>query len=190
MFDRIRLVLLLVGGLGLGGILGLLILFGSDWLTAWDGFIAQNEDALQSSAPIVGQSAPDFKTQLLDGEEIHLSDYTGKIVFLNFWATWCAPCRSEMPAFQEIFDNEGSNIVVLAINAGEAETEITEFVDELGLTFPVGFDQNGEIQRQYRVVGLPVSFMIDENGIIRALHVGLMTEGQLNGYLELMGAAN
>jgi cytochrome c-type biogenesis protein len=123
----------------------------------------------------VGQRAPDFTTQLLDGNTISLSDFQGKIVFLNFWATWCTPCKEEMPALQTIYESyQDDGFVVLAINNTSTEFDqgrIAPYVADFGLTFPVGLDESGAIaEEQYKgaIPGLPTSFLIDQDGVIQA----------------------
>jgi peroxiredoxin len=134
-----------------------------------------------------GALAPDFILQSISGEEVMLSDFRGKVVLLNFWATWCAPCRLEMPAFQERFDLLSPHLVVLAVNNNETKLEVSDFVDELGLTFDPLLDPGAEIQALYQIIGYPSTFFVNPDGQIEEIHIGIMTEGQLDGYLSSMG---
>jgi cytochrome c-type biogenesis protein len=131
--------------------------------------------------------APDFKLESLSGEEVELSDFRGQVVLLNFWATWCAPCRLEMPAFQDRFDHFSPDLVILAVNNNETSTEVSEFVQELGLTFDPLLDPGAEIQDLYQIIGYPSTFFVNPDGQIQEIHIGIMTEEQLDGYLSSLG---
>lgn len=135
----------------------------------------------------VGERAPDFTVETLDGEEIRLSDFRGEAVLVNFWATWCGPCRAEMPFINNVYEDQkdrGFNVV--AIDLMEDEEQITRFIeDELGgLSFTIGLDPDGDINSQYRIVAYPTSFLIDGNGIIVLKHSGGFTESFLRDELE------
>jgi len=139
-------------------------------------------------APVVGAPAPDFTLQSLDGQAVALSDYRGQVVLLNFWATWCEPCKLEMPAFDEVQQSAGpQGLQVLAVNFDEPAAEVQAFQDKLGLTFPLLLDPGAVVQRLYRVVGYPTSYWIDREGQVAAMHVGVMSERQLADYLTDMG---
>lgn len=135
--------------------------------------------------PEVGSRAPDFELQAASGETIRMSAYRGRPVMINFWATWCGPCRVEMPAIQNRFERHRENgLVVLAVNFDESRETVLEFGKELGLTFPLLLDPGGEIQRRFLVRGYPTTFFIDEKGVITTEHIGAMTEGLLDEYLD------
>jgi peroxiredoxin len=125
--------------------------------------------------PVVGEPAPDFALERVDtGELVRLSDYRGKTVLLNFWATWCAPCRFEMPEFQEVYEERlpDDDFVVLAVDVQEPDRPVQAFLDDLGLTFPVAMDRTGSVMQHYAVPGLPATFFIDPDGILRARTLG------------------
>lgn len=133
----------------------------------------------------IGNIAPDFETTDLAGETVRLSDYRGEIVLLNFWYTTCGPCRIEMPEFQETFtENSDNNFTIVAVNREESIDEITDFTDDLGLTFPILLDESGQIQEQYNVIGYPRSYLLDENGIILNQNFGALTSSQIQEWLE------
>jgi cytochrome c biogenesis protein CcmG/thiol:disulfide interchange protein DsbE len=131
-----------------------------------------------------GQPAPEFTAVTASGERVALSDYAGRPVILNFWATWCAPCQVEMPALQaasERYADQG--VVVLAVNALESRDRVTAFMDELGLTFPAVLDPDGEIVDLYEVRVFPTTIWIDEQGIVRAEHLGALDDALIDDYL-------
>jgi peroxiredoxin len=139
-------------------------------------------------APVVGAPAPDFTLLALTGEEVTLSDLRGRVVLVNFWATWCGPCRLEMPHIQKKYaGTEGQGLTVLAINMDEAASDVSAFADELGLTFPILMDAGNAVTTLYRVRGFPTTFFINRDGMIDRQHIGYMSEGQLDDYLARLG---
>ncbi|HET7275398.1 MAG TPA: TlpA disulfide reductase family protein [Longimicrobiaceae bacterium] len=125
----------------------------------------------------VGTRAPNFIAQTLDGDTVSLDDLRGEVVLLNIWATWCAPCRDEMPSMQRLHERlgpEGLRIVAVSIDAprgtqdigGRPGGDVQAFVDELGLDFAIWLDPDGGVQQLYRTTGVPESFIIDRNGMI------------------------
>ena len=139
-------------------------------------------------APRQGARAPLFTLTSLEGQTVNLDDYRGKNVLLTFWATWCAPCRFEMPALQDRYEN--TELIVLGINFDESEEAVSVFVEELALTFPILMDPGASIQKLYQVRGYPTSVMIDEDGVIQIVHIGFLDESQLNTYLMEVGISN
>lgn len=117
----------------------------------------------------VGQRAPDFELQSLDGEMLKLSDYRGQMVMLNFWASWCPPCRVEMP-HMETYYQEDDNIEILAVNMTTLERgsreKVPEFVEKHGLTFPILMDEEGDVKDLYKVMVYPTTYIVNEEGII------------------------
>ncbi|MDA1330495.1 MAG: TlpA disulfide reductase family protein [Chloroflexi bacterium] len=143
---------------------------------------------LGSPGAAKGAQAPNFELEKPDGQFIALDEFRGEVVLLNFWATWCGPCRLEMPAIQQRY--EQADFQVLAVNFDETADQVRAFMEELELTFPALLDPGGEIQRLYEVRGYPTSVFVDEKGIIQIIHIGLLSEDQLDGYLVEMGVLN
>ena len=145
------------------------------------------EDDSVSYLPLsVGDAAPDFTAVLTDGTEFTLSEQQGKVVLLNFWATWCGPCVREMPAFEKLYGEYGEDIAILAVNCMESEDIVKAFQDENGYTFPIACDPEGDVSLKYPSQGIPYTLVIDEKGIIQNIYVGAAdAETQ---YLEYKGA--
>ena len=123
---------------------------------------------MASRPPVVGSPAPEFQLSDLDGETRSLLDYRGKIVLLNFWATWCKPCITEMPAMQEAYDElKDQGFVVIAVNELEDQERVREHITSHGHTFTVLMDHDNTVANMYGVVGLPVSIFIDETGRVQ-----------------------
>lgn len=119
----------------------------------------------------INNFAPNFELESLSGEVKKLSDYRGKKVFLNFWASWCGPCKTEMPYMESYYEKYGSvdNIEIVAVNMTNSERnkeKIEDFVEENRLTFPVLLDTQGEVEKLYKVIGYPTTYLINEDGLI------------------------
>lgn len=138
---------------------------------------------------VIGQPAPTFSADTPNGQAIDLEELRGSPVALNFWATWCAPCRLEMPELQRTavrYADQG--LVILGVNAGEPADQVNAYMDELKLTFPTVIDANGSIANQYGVYALPTTIWIDADGIIRARHLGPLEKEDIDRYMaELLG---
>ncbi len=131
----------------------------------------------------VGKEAPNFTLRNLDGEEISLQDYRGKIVLINFWATWCVYCDIEMPDLQKL-DKENEDVVVLAVNVMEDKETVEKYIKEGGYDFEVVLDEDGAIARTYLVGGYPASYFVDEEGIFQGAVPGMMTYEQMTQVLQ------
>lgn len=147
-------------------------------LTLITGLGVPNGWTMGSRIPVVGTPAEDFHLVDLDGKDQSLSQYRGKIVLLNFWATWCKPCTTEMPAMQASYDKlRDKGFVVLAINELEDDAQVREHIKQYGHTFPVLMDRDNRVANQFGVFGLPVSVFIDEKGVVQEyIKGGLLTE--------------
>jgi peroxiredoxin len=145
----------------------------------------ERNDTGRVAAADPGRIAPDFRLARLGGGDLRLSDLRGNVVIVNFWASWCAPCRQEMPEFVRLYrENEGKGLEIVAVDLQEADTQVQGFVDEFGMRFPVVFDRTGEVARTYRVRQLPVTLILDRDGVIRATKYGPVTPDFLKAELE------
>lgn len=129
----------------------------------------------------------DFQLENLDGETISLSDFRGTPVLVNFWATWCPPCRAEMPLIQSYSDQYYPDLIVLAVNVGEDEATVRGFVEEFQLNLIVLLDREEKVVNQYLIRGYPTSLFIDHRGVIQAMHIGELDNTLLAGYLREIG---
>jgi peroxiredoxin len=115
--------------------------------------------------PATPGPAPEFALPTLDGRVVRLADFRGRVLLLTFWATWCEPCREEMPAMQELTrELAGRGLALLAVNYQEAPERVRSFVREIGLDAPVALDADGAVAQRYRVVALPATYVIDRTG--------------------------
>ena len=133
----------------------------------------------------IGQAAPDFELKTVDGQVYKLSDLKGKPVLINFFATWCPPCRAEMPLLEETYKQyKDQGFVVLAVNLNESDVVITSFQQKLGLTFPIVVDKSDAVSRAYDIVPLPTSYFVDREGVVRGLWKGEIRKPQLEELLK------
>ena len=137
--------------------------------------------AMGARPPAAGMPAAGFSLTDLYGKAHSLEQYKGKIVLVNFWATWCKPCTSEMPAMQTVYDQlRDKDFVVLAVNELEDEAKVREHIQQYNHTFPVLLDRENQVANQYGVFGLPVSVFIDQQGVVQEyIKGGLLTERKI-----------
>lgn len=137
--------------------------------------------------PYVSGLAPDFTVVLLDEKILAMDDLRGRPIILNFWATWCAPCRQEMPLIEALYtDRAEDGLVVLAINYGESEDTVTDFMAEAAYTFPIALDPDLTLAQSYLVRGMPTTYFIDRDGVIQQVHIGEMTSDILQSYVAMI----
>jgi thiol-disulfide isomerase/thioredoxin len=133
------------------------------------------------------EPAPDFELQALTGEMVSLSDFNGKPVLINFWATWCPPCVQEMPLLQEISDDYAGELVVLPVNGGDSMEQIRAFAEAYEYNLRFLADPENALSLEYSVRGFPTSFFIDVDGLVQGTYVGMMDENIISYYLEKIG---
>ena len=130
------------------------------------------------------EAAPDFSVETFDGETLRLSDLRGQVVVLNFWASWCPPCRWEMPFFETISQEyKDRGVVFLGIAISDTIEDASDFADSAGVTYPLALDATNEIARDYETLGLPTTFLIDKDGVIQR-RLGVANEGVLKIFLD------
>ena len=146
--------------------------------------ITETEDASKEN------EAPDFTVYDVDGNAMKLSDYFGKPIVLNFWASWCGPCQMEMPAFEEKYKEIGNDVQFLIVNVTDGHRETVEtaskFITNKGYTFPVLYDTSWEAVVSYNVNAMPTTYFIDENGCVATYAIGAIDEEILTQYIELI----
>ncbi|MCU0489114.1 MAG: TlpA family protein disulfide reductase [Anaerolineales bacterium] len=153
---------------------GLILILGLTWIGL------SRAEALEVTsggipAPRQGFLAPDFELPSASGEIVRVTELRGKPVMLNVWASWCGPCRAEMPAMQRVYENyQSQGLEILAVNSTSQDTrqDALAFVESLGLRFPILFDDEGQVARLYQVNALPTTFFIDAQGIIQDVIIG------------------
>lgn len=154
----------------------------------WIGYLLlwpHNQSKAPGTGIAVGAPAPDFALKTIEGKSIKLSDLKGKPVMLNFFATWCPPCRAEMSTLQAAYKEfEAQGFVILAVNLAESDVAIRSFQEKLGLTFPIVVDQDDRVSRLYDIVPLPTSYFIDKNGVVQGRWTGEIRKEQLYSVLK------
>jgi len=141
---------------------------------------------LNSTSLAVGDAAPDFELQTLDGTTVQLSNFQGKPILLTFGATWCPDCRAEAPLLEELHQNS-PDLVILSVDSKEASDVVQGYVDEFGITYPVLLDEDGSVNQLYQVFAIPTVLFIDADGIIRAKIIEKVTSEILEEKLPLIG---
>lgn len=135
----------------------------------------------------IGEKAPNFTLQTIDGEQVELASLEGKRVLLNFWATWCGPCREELPHMQSFYEGADKSIEMVAVNLTSQDygkDKVTQFIDDYDMTFPVVLDALGDIAKRYEILTIPTTFILDEQGIILEKISGPLTEEQIKQYMQ------
>ncbi len=127
------------------------------------------------SKPIKGFHAPDFTLQSIKGDRLHLNDLRGNVIVLNFWASWCPPCRIEMATFQKLFQQyQSQKVMILTINVTNQDSmnALQTFIDKYNLTLPILLDRDGKVSQIYQIQSLPTTFIINPNGVITDIIYG------------------
>jgi peroxiredoxin len=150
------------------------LVLGGAWLW-WSRVPVDAADDELAAQPAVGRLAPDFTLETLDGETFRLGDHLGKTpIVLNYWATWCGPCRREIPVLQAAHEHYEGDILFLGVDQGEDPAVVQAYVDEMGMTFTIPMDAEQAAAERYNIHGLPTTFFIDRDGIIRVVWSGEM----------------
>jgi thiol-disulfide isomerase/thioredoxin len=126
----------------------------------------------QAPAAQSGRAAPDFLLPLLDGAEARLTDYRGRYVLVNFWASWCPPCRAETPGLQLLSEQHRERLVVVGVNIQESEGAARTFARQFGLTYPIVLDRDAEVTNAYRARTPPISYLVDPTGVVVKVYLG------------------
>ncbi len=150
-------------------------------------FLEDPKELKDETAASLGYRAPDFTLPDLSGQSVSVSSLRGKPVLLNFWATWCPPCRQEIPELQEFHQTYGDHIVLLGVNWGEAPKTVKAFLDRLGVSYRNLVDERGTAFVLYRLTGIPESFFIDPEGYIRGVWIGPLTAKEIVRGFERLG---
>lgn len=150
---------------------------------------SQTEEKSQSvSGPVQeGDTYRDFTVPLADGGSFTLSEQEGKVVLLNFWATWCGPCVGELPAFPRLIERYGDKLSLIAVNSGESEVEVRQFLKANGYTFPVGLDPKGTVSNLYPTDGIPYTLVIGPDGKVAHIQLGAEdADSMYNAYAKMI----
>jgi peroxiredoxin len=187
---------LVMGGFFLLGVALALLLFGQPLLDKFNAEtavdlpqISSADGGVRSANPdinsiVAGDKAPRFALLDVNGTSVSLSDFNGRPLMINFWATWCPPCRLEMPELQKAHTGyQDQGLVVLAVNQQEETQQVREFMNELGLTFTPLLDTDGNVGRAYGAQALPSTYFVDRSGQVTAVHRGILSEEQIEAYL-------
>ncbi|MCM1162475.1 MAG: TlpA family protein disulfide reductase [Roseburia sp.] len=119
-----------------------------------------------------GDVAPDFTVETVSGNDFTLSEQNGKVVLLNFWATWCGPCVEEMPAFERLYGEYGEEVAILAVNCMEDTISVAQFLADKGYTFPIAYDPEGAVNMKYPTDGIPYTLVIGKDGMVKNIYLG------------------
>lgn len=136
---------------------------------------------------LLKMKAKDFKLKDLDGNEISLSNIKGKNVYINFWATWCSPCKSEMSELQKLYqETKGTDLVILTVNLGEDRNTVNTFMKSNNYGFEVLLDSGEKVSTLYNISSIPTSLFVDKDGYLVAKHVGAMNIDEMKSYISLL----
>lgn len=142
-------------------------------LTAWATRAAE-------PPPAIGEKAPFFSLKDLGGKAIRLDDFSGKVMIVNFWATWCVPCRDEMPLLQQFAMEYGQNAVVVGIDLDEPRDLVASYAENYQIGFPILLDEGSKVADRYLIHGFPTTIFIDAEGRISAIHIGKLSQATLS----------
>lgn len=174
-------IVVLLGLLGWG-------IFDAEFLNRQEPIASSGEQGNGQIGMEKGNTAPDFELQQIGGGTVKLSDLRGKKVILNLWATWCPPCRAEMPDMQRYYEeNKEKDVVILGVNLTDTESSpevVADFVKLYGITFPILLDPDKEVANVYKAISIPTSYIIDSNGVVQNKYIGPMSEEIMENMLS------
>ncbi|MFB6467757.1 peroxiredoxin family protein [Cytobacillus sp. Hz8] len=133
----------------------------------------------------VGVKAPDFELKSLNGDTVRLSDYKGKKIILNFWATWCPPCKKEMPEIEKYYKKAGRDVIILAVNI-DPQYDVAGFAKKWDVHFPILLDEKDEVNNNYQIMTVPTTYFIDEKGLIQSKYLTSLTEEKIKIFVDNM----
>ncbi len=176
--NRVRGILFMAGGLAIGLLIGGIVLFSIPQVSS---------AARRPNPPSTGVKLEDFTLEGLNRKQTSLSDLKGKPVVVNFWATWCPPCREEMPLLEKYSKSLDGKVTFIGVNYDEDAVTVQNFVSANKISFPIWLDLGGAVSDLLYIDSYPHTFFIDENGILRAQHIGQLNEDLLVRYLSTIG---
>ena len=156
-------------------------------LTAHATWAKHIPPAPQSTAPVIGAVAIPFELKTLEGKSAGLETFRGKPLVINFFASWCDPCREEMPLINELAAKAGGNYQVLGIAVEDSRAAVIEYANETKLVFPIALDLNSTVKRSYRIFGPPATFFVDGQGVIRDIVMGPLTSARVKDAIATVG---
>ncbi len=171
------------------------VILGGSWIVYSRNLIGSGvtggDAIVLEPAPVPGHPAPDFELISTDGETIRLSDFKGTPVIVNFWATWCGPCRAEFPDFQRAAVDNADQLVIIGVNNTSADQVelVPAFLEEFGITFPVVLDEDGSTAKAYRILGLPTTIFIDSSGVVDEVFTGPINKAYIESKIEKLRSA-
>lgn len=165
-------VVLLIGG----------FLLTTDRTGEWTAF---PQDSISDDSPFIGKRAPEFRLMDVDGKQVSLSDYEGKVVVINFWATWCAPCRQEIPGFVKLQERYTDDLVIVGISMDQdGPSVVPPFVEEFGINYPILYGDESVSRAYGGITGIPTSFVLDRNLVVRRVYIGYRPDSQFEDDIE------
>jgi thiol-disulfide isomerase/thioredoxin len=151
------------------------------------GFLVLTAGNDTPKAPVAGTQLANFTLKDLEGKVVQLNSLRGKPVLINFWATWCIPCKSEMPLLEQYYLKLTDKIAFYGINQQETKNVILPYLKDNSITFPILVDETGEVTRNYLIEGFPTTYFIDKDGFLRSIQIGPLTNEQITAKLIAMG---